>query len=223
MLPGMVSANVTDSVNKIFVGDIPINLTEDQIMELLKAFGELRAFSLIKDPSTGISKGFAFCEYLDVQLTDIVCEGLNGMELAGKNLIVNRATPENNALLGELGPSVILPNSIYSGGGAQSDPSCVLLMMNIVAFEDLSDNTEYKDILEDIENECRRYGDVEKVVLPRPSELSDFRSVGKAYVKYTQKDDCSKALRAFAGRKFDGRVVVTSFYSEEAFDKGSLV
>ena len=40
--------------------------------ELLSSFGELRAFNLVKDSATGLSKGYAFCEYVDLSLTDVV-------------------------------------------------------------------------------------------------------------------------------------------------------
>ena len=43
-----------------------------QVKELLMSFGQLRAFNLVKDSSTGLSKGYAFCEYVDVSLTDQV-------------------------------------------------------------------------------------------------------------------------------------------------------
>ena len=43
--------------------------------ELLTAYGPLRAFNLVKDAHTNNSKGFAFCEYADHDITDIACEG----------------------------------------------------------------------------------------------------------------------------------------------------
>jgi splicing factor U2AF subunit len=36
------------------------------------SFGQLRAFNLVKDSATGLSKGYAFCEYADVSMTDQV-------------------------------------------------------------------------------------------------------------------------------------------------------
>lgn len=42
--------------------------------ELVSAFGELRAFNLVKDLATGNSRGFAFFEYADAALTDRVCQ-----------------------------------------------------------------------------------------------------------------------------------------------------
>ena len=43
-----------------------------QVKELLFAFGELKAFNLVKDSATQLSKGYAFCEYVDVNITDVV-------------------------------------------------------------------------------------------------------------------------------------------------------
>lgn len=40
--------------------------------ELLLSFGQLRAFNLVKDAATGLSKGYAFAEYVDFNITDQV-------------------------------------------------------------------------------------------------------------------------------------------------------
>ena len=44
--------------------------------ELLASFGELKAFNLVKDSATGLSKGYAFCEYVDMSITDVVSGNL---------------------------------------------------------------------------------------------------------------------------------------------------
>lgn len=46
--------------------------TLSQVKELLTSFGPLKAFNLVKDSATGLSKGYAFCEYVDVNLNDQV-------------------------------------------------------------------------------------------------------------------------------------------------------
>ena len=55
-VPGVVSTNVPDSINKIFVGGLPSYLNEEQVQELLKSFGELKAFHLVRENGTGPSK-----------------------------------------------------------------------------------------------------------------------------------------------------------------------
>jgi len=81
----VVSTNVEEGPNKIFIGGLPSYLTEEQVKELVSAFGQLKSFNLVKDSTTGNSKGFAFFEYADGDITDRACAGLNGMKLGEKN------------------------------------------------------------------------------------------------------------------------------------------
>merc|ERR1719340_331060 len=91
-VPGVVSTVVPDSPNKLFAGGIPSYLNEDQVKELFTSFGQLKSFNLVKDATTGLSKGYAFFEYLDASITDQAIAGLNGMQLADKKLLVQRAS-----------------------------------------------------------------------------------------------------------------------------------
>jgi len=90
-IPGIVSTNVPDSPNKIFIGGLPSYLNEEQVKELVASFGQLKSFNLVKDSETGNSKGYAFFEYLESGVTDRACQGLNGMKLGDKTLLVQRA------------------------------------------------------------------------------------------------------------------------------------
>lgn len=57
-IPGVVSTTVPDTPNKIYIGSLPTYLNDEQVMELLKSFGELKAFNLVKEGNgqTGASK-----------------------------------------------------------------------------------------------------------------------------------------------------------------------
>lgn len=102
-VPGVVSTVVPDSLQKVFVGGLPNYLNEEQVgnatetnilekstisnlavfqvKELLTSFGQLKAFNLVKDVTSGLSKGYAFAEYLDGGVTDQAIAGLNGMQV----------------------------------------------------------------------------------------------------------------------------------------------
>jgi splicing factor U2AF subunit len=54
--PGVVSSVVVDTPGKISITNIPIYLTEEQVIELLTSFGELKAFVLVKDRGTDESR-----------------------------------------------------------------------------------------------------------------------------------------------------------------------
>ena len=62
------------------------------------------------------------------------------------------------------------------------------------------------EILEDVKEECAKYGPVQDVKMPRPSSGSrQTNGVGKIYIKYEDPASAQKALRALAGRKFSDR------------------
>lgn len=56
MEEGVVSSMVPDTQNKISVTNIPSYLSDEQVTELLVAFGQLKAFVLVKDASTEESR-----------------------------------------------------------------------------------------------------------------------------------------------------------------------
>lgn len=87
----IVKTVVQDSPHKLFVGGLPCDWSEEQVKELLLPFGPLKAFNLVMDKNTGNSKGYAFCEYNDINLTDYVIQSLNGKPVGNKFLTVKRA------------------------------------------------------------------------------------------------------------------------------------
>ena len=52
------------------MGGLPTFLTDDQVRQILAAFGALRAYNLVTDRDTGGSKGYAFCEFADPSITE---------------------------------------------------------------------------------------------------------------------------------------------------------
>jgi splicing factor U2AF subunit len=104
LTPG--SAGGLEGPDRIFVGGLPYYFTEAQVRELLESFGPLRGFDLVKDRETGNSKGYAFCVYQDLNVTDIACAALNGIKMGDKTLTVRRANqgasqprPEQESML----------------------------------------------------------------------------------------------------------------------------
>lgn len=53
---GVISPVVPDTPNKISIANLLLSLTDDQVIELLVAFGQLKAFVLVKDISTEESR-----------------------------------------------------------------------------------------------------------------------------------------------------------------------
>ncbi|KAG4305923.1 hypothetical protein PORY_000833 [Pneumocystis oryctolagi] len=218
-VPGVISSNFTDTPNKIHIGGLPTYLDDEQVIELLKSFGELKAFNLIKDAATNESKGFAFCEYVDPDVTDIACEGLNGMELGDKTLVVKRSSIGTKQKPISTSGGGIASITMLAEEEGQLRPTRVLQMFNMVTPEELQDDDEYEEISEDIRDECSKYGKVLDLKIPRGigGSRSNF-GVGKVYVRFETEASCLKAMKDLAGRKFSDRTVLTSFYPEENYE-----
>jgi len=218
-IPGVVSTVVPDSPNKVFLGGLPNYLNEDQVKELLTSFGQLRAFNLVKDSATGLSKGYAFCEYVDVNITDQAIAGLNGMQLGDKKLIVQRASvgAKNAAAMNVAPVQLQVPGMpTLQGPGA---PTEVLCLLNMVMPDELTDEEEYEDILEDIREECSKFGTVKSIEIPRPVPGVEVPGCGKVFVEFYSIPDCQKAQHALTGRKFSNRVVVTSYFDPDRYHR----
>ncbi|XP_042163044.1 splicing factor U2AF 65 kDa subunit-like [Oncorhynchus tshawytscha] len=220
-VPGVVSTVVPDSPHKLFIGGLPNYLNDDQVKELLTSFGPLKAFNLVKDSATSLSKGYAFCEYVDISATDQAVAGLNGMQLGDKKLIVQRASVgAKNA-----NPTAIIetPVTLQVPGlqGLQNSglPTEVLCLLNMVMPEELVDDEDYEEILEDISEECCKYGSVRSIEIPRPVEGVEVPGCGKIFVEYVSTADCQKAMQALTGRKFANRVVVTKYYDPDMYHR----
>lgn len=72
------------------------------------------------------------------------------------------------------------------------------------------------EILEDVNDECNKFGKVLEVKIPRPSgpDSSQAPGVGKIFVKFSDEKSATAALKSLAGRKFSDRTVVTTYFSE---------
>ncbi|XP_048860914.1 splicing factor U2AF 65 kDa subunit-like isoform X2 [Brienomyrus brachyistius] len=180
-VPGVVSTVVPDSPHKLFVGGLPNYLSDDQVKELLTSFGPLKAFNLVKDSATSLSKGYAFCEYVDISATDQAVAGLNGMQLGDKKLIVQRASVgaknANTTAIIETPVTLQVPGlqRLQSSGM----PTEVLCLLNMVMPEELVDDEDYEEILEDIREECCKYGNVRSIEIPRPVDGVEVPGCGK--------------------------------------------
>ncbi|GMT47263.1 MAG: RNA-binding protein [bacterium] len=77
----------------IYVGNLPYNVTEDELKELFSEFGEVSTVNIITDKFSGQSKGFGFVEMTNDSEADEAIKALDGTELKGRNIKVNQAKP----------------------------------------------------------------------------------------------------------------------------------
>ena len=81
----------------IFVGNLPFRAEQEDVSELFAQFGEVTNCALPLERDTGRKRGFAFIEMGDEATEAAAIEGLQGAELMGRPLRINKAEPRGSA------------------------------------------------------------------------------------------------------------------------------
>ncbi len=130
----------------IFVGNLPFRAEREDVMELFTPFGEVLNCSLPLERDTGRKRGFAFIEMADEAIESKAIEGLQGTELMGRPLRINKAEPRGSggSRRGGRGGS-----GGYGGGNPESNNSYTNKSSGAEGWEDRSygnssENSEYE-------------------------------------------------------------------------------
>jgi cold-inducible RNA-binding protein len=79
--------------NKLFVGNLSFQTTENDLQDAFAAFGAITETNLMMDRETGRPRGFAFVTMASAEEAQSAIAGLNGRDLGGRALTVNVARP----------------------------------------------------------------------------------------------------------------------------------
>jgi len=80
----------------IFVGNLPFRAEREDVIQLFAPFGEVLNCSLPLERDTGRKRGFAFIEMSDEAIELTAIDGLQGAELMGRPLRINKAEPRGS-------------------------------------------------------------------------------------------------------------------------------
>jgi len=100
--------------NKLFVGNLSFNTTENDLNDAFAAFGTVTETNLMMDRMTNRPRGFGFVTMSSTEEAQKAIEGLNGRELDGRALTVNVAKPREERAPGGGGGG---GRREYGGGG----------------------------------------------------------------------------------------------------------
>jgi RNA recognition motif-containing protein len=80
----------------LYVGNLALNVSENDLQQAFEAFGEVESVKIIKDRYSGESRGFGFVEMPSGAEAQSAMNSLNGKELKGLAIKVNQARPNKN-------------------------------------------------------------------------------------------------------------------------------
>lgn len=77
----------------IHVSNLAYNVTEEDLRTIFSNFGEVSVVNIVKDRSSGQSKGFGFVEILNNSDADKAMKALNGSKLKDQAIKLSQAKP----------------------------------------------------------------------------------------------------------------------------------
>jgi len=80
-------------MKKLFVGNLPYQINEDDLKETFSAAGNVESVFIVKDRMTGRAKGFGFVEMSSDDEAAKAISMFNNQEIGGRQAIVNEARP----------------------------------------------------------------------------------------------------------------------------------
>lgn len=81
---------------KIYVGNMPFTMNEEQLRNLFAVYGEVSSVNVVTDRETGRPRGFAFVEMIDDGESRKAMADLATKEIDGRTLKINEARPREN-------------------------------------------------------------------------------------------------------------------------------
>lgn len=85
-----MSSSSSSGANKplrvVFIGNIPYDCTEEQLLSIFNTVGPVASLRLVFDRETGKPKGYGFCEYFDTETARSCIRNLTNYEVNGRNL-----------------------------------------------------------------------------------------------------------------------------------------
>jgi splicing factor U2AF subunit len=80
--------------------------------------------------------------------------------------------------------------------------------------------------MEDVKDECERYGRVQNIIIPRPAEGAEpheTKGLGRIIVEMRNVDEAKNVRRNIAGRLYMDRTVEVTFLSEDRYVNGDFI
>ncbi|MBV8911891.1 MAG: hypothetical protein JOZ05_02490 [Acetobacteraceae bacterium] len=83
----------------VFVANLPLRLTEEELAELFDPYGIVLRAHLVRDPDTGESRGHGLVELAPDRVVDGAIEAVGARAVGGRRIHVRRADPSMSVTL----------------------------------------------------------------------------------------------------------------------------
>lgn len=160
----------------IYIGGIPLDLSEGDVITIFSQYGEPVWIKLARDKDTGKSRGFAWLKYEDQRSCDLAVDNLSGAEVMGRMLAVDHAR--------------------YKRRDDENEADGYVGQDRFIEAEDGDRKRRKQDDVGESESEEERPRIREELELAKLMEDHDDDDPMKAYMIEQKKEEVAEALKA---------------------------
>jgi splicing factor U2AF subunit len=222
--PPSSSPSAEECPHRLYIGGLPLDVSEEEVLPLLTKFGPIKRFHLVCKPDTDFSVGYGYCNYERPEGAKQAVKRLSSCQkdLPGSKLFAFHVKPQTtqqpqastgkNAQCGRDDPTrqstaASIDRATFFG----SAPTRVLKLSNMVTHHDLDRDALFREVCEDVCMECRQFGQVRKMVILRAKDGYSLACEGHIYVEFAESLQATHAAYALHGRKYANRNVVVQY------------
>ncbi|CAJ1457458.1 unnamed protein product [Effrenium voratum] len=178
-----------DGEAKLFIGQLAFEAEEGDVQEKFGRYGEIVSVQIIKDNSTGKSRGYGFIKFADPADAEKVLRTMDGAEICGRKCKLDRAGGRARAPTRHDRDDRRAP--ARRDGGKPLEPEKLFIgKLSLDASED------------EIRDAFRRAGDV-RVQIIRERDTGESRGFG--FVTFQDAARAAEALRTLQGTEIAGQ------------------
>ena len=225
--PQTPSASAGEAGAVILVSPVPAETTEAQCLSALSTFGAVTDTNIVALP--GATTVSIVCRFETAKAAYFASQNASSLSSSLGVMPRGGAGAESSVVTVQIVPEAQAMVLLQKQGGKERvqmvSESSVIRLMNMVMEEDLADPESHKELVQEIEEECIKFGEIARLYVPKrvSANMSDDEQreagVGVVFIAYKSVASAKMALKATVGRKFGGKRIEGGFYSDEAFAK----
>lgn len=228
---------VEDNAYKVTIS-VGEEYEEDDIVRTIEEVSPIVSFQLLKEKLSKQSIGIAFANFKLDNYNPLVA-------VPRVQQISDALIAKDPDMIKQIRFSCIIPNEtsiqecpsdlhsllkfVRNESISSTKKLRVIQLINAVTANDLIEDEKYAFIYEDIEQEAKTFGDIIRIRIPRPANeytpgLTQFSEpgLGKIFIEFADELAAFKAIMGMAGRLYNDRTVLCSYYDADDFNIGIL-
>lgn len=183
----VTESNDSDGIRKVYCGNLPFNIDDDQIKEFFKDCGEIEEVFWVTDKETGKFYGTGFVTFTDTAAARKACT-LSGTDCGGRPIKVELSKPRAGGATPKKGGAKNFEQS-------EKPPGCVTCFLGNLSYDIDDDQTKafFKD--------C---GEIAKIRWISNRDTGEFKGCG--FIEFYETEATDKAVK-LSGTDLLGRAI----------------